>query len=576
MRLQTWAKASPSQRAIELIAIGLLATAALGFGIQNSGLASGYVDPLLHARAQDEAVYGHAAANMVRTGHWLTPVFLDRLMLNKPPLLFWVGALTMRLLGIGPMVLRLAPIAAGVLCCLLIYYWLRCSLPLTAALSGVFLLLSNVVFHAMARKFMTDILLAALVTAALLVLSRDPRLERWSTPTLFGMLTGAAVLTKSAAGLLPLFVLSIFLFLQRGTRPAASRVAIVVAAAVLVAGPWHLYQWMEHRDWFMAEYVRFQLIGSGFTAPSRYTTDSNIVFYLERLLQMDPVLLLLFCTGLPGLVSSWNMTDDESDARLLAAWSIAAFALLLIFGTRVAYYLLPLTPALVLLAVRFSPLFRGRWAIPMCAILTLVFLIKAVQPDMPFGLDYRSKTVASAPALENYSRLRRVNDLLIVSPDDEFYSSDLDLPKLRYVYLGTVDPTKTTMFFYSLGVNVSTTDFCRLDSLRPLYQQRLADWGNPNAGAIGTIVDAHSSSDLGDLIRCRPASDFFIPDPLRVAATEAGQSTHIAGQSSNGRFFLLANRSARRPVNAHASGTVITSSTSLPVTAQREVRARLP
>ena len=576
MRLQTWTKASPSQRATELIAIALLATAVLGFGIQNSGLASGYVDPLLHARAQDEAVYGHAAANMVRTGQWLTPVFLDRLMLNKPPLLFWVGALTMRLLGIGPSVLRLAPIAAGVLCCLLIYCWLRCSLPRTAALSGVLLLLSDAVFHAMTRKFMTDILLAVLVTAALLVLSRDPRFERWRTPTLFGLLTGAAVLTKSAAGLLPLFVLIIYLFLQRGSRPAANRVAIVVAAAALVAGPWHLYQWIEHPDWFMAEYVRFQLIGSGFAAPSRYTSDSNIVFYLERLLQMDPVLLLLCCTGLPRLVSSWNKAGDDSDARLLASWSIAAFALLLIFGTRVAYYLLPLIPALVLLAVRFSPLFRGRWAIPMCVLLAVVFFIKTAQPDGPSGLDYRSRAVAPAPALENYARLRRANDLLIVSPDDEFYSSDLDLPKLRYVYLGTVDPTKTTTFFYWLGVNLSTTDFCRLDSLRPVYQQRLAEWGNPNAGAIGTIVDAHSSSDLGDLIRCRPASDFFIPDQLRVAAIEAGRSTHIAGQSSNGRFFLLADRSARRLENAHATGAVVTSSASLPVTAQRETRARLP
>lgn len=576
MRLQTWTKAEPSQKAIELIAIVLLAMAALGFGIQNAGLASGYVDPLLHARAQDEAVYGHAAANMVRTGHWLTPVFLDRLMLNKPPLLFWFGALTMRLLGIGPLVLRLTPIAAGILCCLLIYCWLRRSVPLTAALSGVLLLLSDAVFHAMARKFMTDILLTMLEIAALFVLSRDPRLARWSTPTLFGLLTGAAVLTKSAAGLLPLFVLVIYLFLQRGSRPAANRIAIVVAAVVLVAGPWHLYQWMEHRDWFMAEYVRFQLIGSGFAAPSRYTSDSNIVFYLERLLQMDPVLLLLCCTGLPGLVSSWSRTGDQSDARLLAAWSIAAFALLLIFGTRVAYYLLPLIPALVLLALRFSPLFRGRWAIPMCAILTVGFLIKAAQPDRPFGLDYRSKTVASAPALENYSRLRRANDLLIVSPDDEFYSSDLDLPKLRYVYLGTVDPTKTTMFFYTLGVNLSTTDFCRLDSLRPVYQQRLAEWGNPNAAAIGTIVDAHASSDLADLIRCRPASDFFIPDPLRAAATEAGRSTHTAGQSTNGRFFLLANRSAQRPENVHATGAVVTSSASLPVTAQRETRARFP
>ncbi len=72
----------------ELSAAGLLAAIVLGFGISSAGMASGYVDPLLRAGAQDEAVYGHAAARMVRGGHWMTPVFLDRYLLNKPPLIY--------------------------------------------------------------------------------------------------------------------------------------------------------------------------------------------------------------------------------------------------------------------------------------------------------------------------------------------------------------------------------------------------------------------------------------------------------------------------------------------------------
>src|SRR5579863_9332414 len=108
----------------ELAAVGLLAAVALGYGIQGAGMASGYVDPLLHAGAQDEAVYGHAAARMVRTGHWMTPVFLDRFMLNKPPLLLWTGAASMRPAGIHALALRLPVLASGILCCVLVYGWL--------------------------------------------------------------------------------------------------------------------------------------------------------------------------------------------------------------------------------------------------------------------------------------------------------------------------------------------------------------------------------------------------------------------------------------------------------------------
>src|SRR5580704_8197168 len=106
--------------AVELITVGVLASIALGFGINREGIASGYVDPLLHAGAQDEAVYGHAAARMVRTGEWMTPIFLNRFMLNKPPLLMWAGAVSMRVAGINPLALRLPVLAAGILCCVLV------------------------------------------------------------------------------------------------------------------------------------------------------------------------------------------------------------------------------------------------------------------------------------------------------------------------------------------------------------------------------------------------------------------------------------------------------------------------
>src|SRR5579883_561815 len=555
--LQPRKDATPSRRAIELAVMALLAAVALGFGIRSAGLASAYVDPFLHAHAQDEAVYGHAAASMVRTGQWLTPVFLHRLMLNKPPLLFWMGALSMRLLGVGPVVLRLTPILAGVFCCLLAFCWLRQSQSFAAAASGVVLLLSNAVFHSMARTFMTDILLTLLVTAAIFVLARDPRLERWRSVVFFGLSTGAAIMTKSAAGILPLLVFLIYFLLRPDARPQLQRLIAAAAIAALVAAPWHLYQLLVHRDWFLAEYVRFQLIGTGITAPSRYSSDSGVAFYLRTLFEMDPLLFLLACLAVPGLVAAWNRQRKETDARLLTAWSIGAFAVLLVFGTRVAYYLLPLIPALVLISVRFSPLFRGRWAAPACALLLCAFGLKAWQADAPFGINYRSKTVPSAAALENYSRLRRVNDLLIVAPDDDFYSSTLDLPKVRYVYPGTVDPAKTSGFFYTLGVNLSTDEFCHLAPLLPLYQQRLAAWGDPHPDAAGIIIAAQSSSDVPDLVHCSPNSDFFIPDELRDQAVQAGRSTHTAGPRANGRFFLLANNSQQRPADAHAAGAII-------------------
>ncbi len=540
---------------IELVAVGLIAASALSFGITSAGMASGYVDPLLHAGAQDEAVYGHAAARMVRTGHWMTPIFLDRFMLNKPPLLMWAGGASMGLFGINPVALRLPVLAAGVLCCVLIYWWLWRSQSKAAGILGVVLLLGMPVFHSIGRKFMTDTLLVLFVIAAMFVIQADPPWEQRWTAVAFGALSGAAVMTKSAAGLLPLLMLAVYWMLAGAReRPPLAKMLVALLVAVLVAAPWHIYEFVVHRDWFIAEYVRFQLLGSGITAPSRYTGDSNFWFYLRTLFRTDPILLAVWLTSLPWVVISWKRSN-QVQARLLGAWFLTSALCLGVFGTRAAYYLLPLLPALVLMSVEFSPLLRGRRAWIACAVLTVAFGVKVWAGDASWGLDYDAQSVPPALALDHYAHLRRSNELLIVSLDDEFYASVLDLPKVRYVYLTPLDATKTSEFFYRLGMILSDQEFCSLPRLLPMYEQRLRAWKLPeHLHPEATLIDSGSASQLAEIIRCSPDRDFMIPESLRDPATVAGAGTHTVTEMNG--LFLLSKHSSRRAEGSIALGTV--------------------
>jgi hypothetical protein len=543
--------------AAELAALGLLTAIALGFGINQAGMASGYVDPLLHAGAQDEAVYGHAAARMARTGHVLTPVFLDRYMLNKPPLLMWAGAASMRWWGINSQALRLPVLGAGVLCCLLVYGWVRRSQSLPAAILGVVLLLGMPLFHAMNRRFMTDALLTLFVVAAMWVVAMDPHWESWATAIAFGAFSGAAVMTKSAAGLLPLLILTVYWVLAGATeRPPLKAICVAFAVAALVAVPWHAYQFIAHKDWFIAEYVRFQLLGSGVTAPSRYTEDSNLWFYVRTLWRTDPILLVVWLTSLPWIGMEWRRSN-QAPARLLTAWFVTSAVCLGIFGTRAAYYLLPLLPVLALMSVQFSPLLRGRLAWPACLALLVLFGAKVWAGNAIWGLDYHANAVPPAPVLDQYSRLRRANDLVVVSPDDEFYASVADLWNVRYVYLTRLDATKTSEFFYRLGMILSSEDFCSLDRLLPVYEQRLRAWNLPELfQPEGTIISAQSTQDLAALIRCSPNRDFMLPEELRAVTAGPAAATHMATGTESGRFFLLSQDSHHRAAGAIAPGAV--------------------
>jgi hypothetical protein len=404
----------------------------------------------------------------------------------------------------------------------------------------------------MSRKFMTDALLTLFVVAAMFVMVLDPHWERRRTVVLFGVLSGAAVMTKSAAGLLPLLIVAVYwIFAGSKERPPWRKVLVAFAVAAIVAAPWHVYQFVVHRDWFVAEYVRFQLLGSGVTAPSRYTGDTNLWFYFRTLLGTDPILLALWATSVPWIVMGWK----RRETRLLAAWFLTAAACLLVFGTRAAYYLMPLLPVLVLMTIEFSPLLRGKLAWLGFAVVIAGFGIAAT--DEIGGLRDGPRAAPSADALDSYSHLRRTNELLIVSPEDEFYASVVDLPKIRYVYLTPLDATKTSEFFYRLGMIVSGDELCSLPRLLPVYEQRLRAWKLPDSlHPEATLIDSGAASDLAALIRCSPERDFMIPEALRGIAEGSDGGTHTATVSQAGRFFLLSRNSSRRSEGSIAPGTL--------------------
>jgi hypothetical protein len=286
---------------------------------------------------------------------------------------------------------------------------------------------------------------------------------------------------------------------------------------------------------------------------------AKLWFYFQGILRTDPILVVLCLSSLPGLAIAWRRMA-QAQARLLTAWVLIACVCLAAFSNRATYYVLPLLPALALIGAQFSPLLRGRTALITCAVLVAAFGAKVWAADALWGLDFRQgTTLRSAAALDRYSRLRRSNELIIVSPDDQYYSSALDLPGVRYVLVvpGPIDYSKTARFFYRLGIILPQREFCALPAALPVYAQRLAAWRVPDASSVATVILARSASEAVDIIRCSPNRDFFLPEEFRKLAVEAAGPTHTAAAVQAGRFFLLSRTSARRPEGSVAPGALV-------------------
>jgi hypothetical protein len=447
-------------------------------------VADTFLDPIGKVDAQDEAMYVHEAMHL----HGLTPTYQGRLALNKPPLLAWLAAATVRVFGMA----RLPVMIAGALTACLAFLWRR-------NLVGVLLLVSDRLWFVLSSLCLTDGLLVAAVAGAAYCLWRDPKLESRGSRWGFAILTAAAVMAKSVAGALPLFILALFCAISP-QRPTWRRVFGVAVAAGAMVAPWCLYELIVHPKWFWNEFVLSEILVYGVASPIQTTQESQALFYLKRLVAMDPVLAAL---AIPALWVAWRRGE-----RVLVAWTVVVLATAVLWSYRNVTYLGAAIPAL---AIASAGLLRWRWAVVPVAV---VLLVKTAFPGQPWGIELRPGILhqPSIALLDEYAQMRRGRELILVEPFEGFYSATLPLPKVRYVFVapGGVPP-QPPLDLHSLGILVNAEEFARMDQLTPLWRGRLHEWGIDSDEPIATGIVARSKEDVDRLIASRPQADFLLP-----------------------------------------------------------------
>ncbi len=524
-------------RSLAAAGVFLASLAWFSLGVERSGIASVYCDPVSHITSQDEAVYGREAIEMVTDGHWLTPTYLARYVLNKPPLLQWMAAASIRVFGVSAWALRVPSLVAAALVTALVFLLVWRIHSLAVAAGAVLLLISSHLFYVFARLVMTDMLLALWLVTAMCVLARDPALGRASSLWIFAVCSGAAIMTKGAAGLLPLIALAIHTALApRDSRPKPARLVAVCAAAAAVALPWHLYQLAVHPRWFVAEYVLTQHLAVGVTAPPQYSNENHLVFYARRLFLTDPVLSVAVALSVAPLLLKWRQRSVP------LAWTAAVIAALFAFRFRSGSYVVPLIPPLAVLSTELLGMLPRRGRAPALAALVVCTVVKVVSGSevwaIPAGV---ASQLPEAAGLRAYCEQHRSNDLILVEPHDEFYSSDLPFARVRYCWMATERPSGTErppLDFAWLGISTTVLQYNQLEAWRPIFRSRLEYFNLPSDAAVATAIRPHSLAEAKHLIEAHPETDFSLPEMLlRSLGVTSPHRIVLAG---SGRVFLLA------------------------------------
>jgi 4-amino-4-deoxy-L-arabinose transferase-like glycosyltransferase len=523
-------------------AVAALALAVLFIRAARVGLAGDYLDPVAKISAQDEALYSHSAIRMAQRGDWLTPRFLERFALYKPPLTVWLAGISAKLLGVSRIPLRLPIILIAALGLGLLFLFGAEMRRWQAGAFAVALLLSNRLWMVPASMVLTDGLLAAFEIAAMYCLMADPWLESHAAFWGFAVSFAAAVLTKGigAAPLALAFALYCVVAPAR-RRPAAGRALAAVAAAALFVLPWYAYQAIVHTRWFFTEHFGLEIFSFGAGAPPQTTQESHALFYLKRLVWIDPVLLALALTALP----TWfgEMRKRSAEATLLACWLAPMLAAVFLWQYRNGTYLIPCLAPMAVAAAVYAPLpNRSVWGT--AALLTGALAMKLATPAFPWGLSFGGGTiqVATQP-LQDYCRLARGNELVVVDLVDDLYASTLPLASLRYLLVSdSMSGGQLTMDFSGMGITMSAEQFDDFEAWAPRFRAVLRQWGIDSGEPLGRLIVAATPAQMIDVARTHPLADFFMPERYRAAAEAAAGAGHEWAEAPPGYFLLLAKQ----------------------------------
>ena len=241
VRLNGRSTPAPNDRWLVLLLLGL------GLPIFLLGLGS----PALYD--PHESLYAEIAREMVVRGDWLTPHLNSTRYLDKPPLFYWLIAISYAVFGVSEFSARL-PIALTGLGGVLVTWGIGRHLfdGRSGALAGL-VLTTSVGYFVFSRQLLPDMVFAYFTTLSFYGFLRtgeaDRARELWSL--LAYLCLALAVMTKGFVGLFPLVVLATYGLLsgsfhtRRGLRSIWGGLLFI-----LLIVPWHLIIGWQHEGYF--------------------------------------------------------------------------------------------------------------------------------------------------------------------------------------------------------------------------------------------------------------------------------------------------------------------------------------
>ncbi|MBV8649218.1 glycosyltransferase family 39 protein [Paludibacterium sp.] len=346
----------------------------------------------------DEGRYASISLGMLQSGDWLSPRLNGLLYFEKPALPYWLGALSFQWFGVNEFAARLWPALAGFLSIALVGFtagrlWGREAGHLSAMIMGGS---SWVMLNSHFLNLDTGLTAFLTLSLCAFLLSQQEDAGQttrrgWMWLCWAGM--AGATLCKGLIGIaIPGAVLVLYSLLSRQfTLWRRLHLITGLIILLLLTAPWLVLVSMKNPDFahffFIHEHVqRFLTTEHRRTGPVWYFVPYLLVGFMP------------WITLLPAVLAQGLRREGRclvQPERLLLIWALFVFVFFSVSGSKLPSYILPMFPALALLAGRAladqrpAMLFK-HMIVPVClwiALLVASFLVRRwVSADTPLAV----------------------------------------------------------------------------------------------------------------------------------------------------------------------------------------------
>ncbi|HEX9023662.1 MAG TPA: glycosyltransferase family 39 protein, partial [Geobacteraceae bacterium] len=298
----------------------------------------------------DEGRYAEIPREMLERGDFITPFLNYVKYFEKPPLHYWLNALSFSIFGQNEFAARFPGALMGLLTCLITYYAGRQLFCRRSGLFAALILGTSTGFLLQARIDITDLTLTCTLSASLLffiLAAREQGSRKGLYYHLFYLCAALAVLAKGLIGIIfPGAIIFLHLAFTRNWRLLREmRPATGIPLFLLVAAPWFVAVSLKN-----PEFARFFFIHEHF---ERFLTKVHGRY--QPFWYFVPVLagtMLPWSFFIPSAFKGiWRgRLSGDGQARLyLAIWALFIFIFFSKSDSKLIPYILPVFPPLALL-----------------------------------------------------------------------------------------------------------------------------------------------------------------------------------------------------------------------------------